>query len=153
MSQKAANPGTEMRGNGKKTVVLSEWQCRMKALRQLVMIFAACLPLIAPAMVCMIPGMPMSSAERACCKQMATECGNTGMPASHRCCHKSLPLTGYLSTVPASSITHPVISQMVSPALLPIFQVWDAGASRVRIADWQAAPAQSPPAANSILRI
>lgn len=139
--------------NWKTTVVLSKRQYRMKALRQLVLIFAVCLPLVAPAMACMIPGAHMSSAEMACCKQMATECGSTSMPVSHGCCHKSLPLTGYLSTVPASSIIHSVISQMISPALLPIFQVRDAGVSRMHIVDWQAAPAQSPPATSSILRI
>ena len=39
-----------------------------------------------PAMACAIPGAVMTAAERDCCKQMANQCGHSGMAKSHGCC-------------------------------------------------------------------
>lgn len=59
----------------------------MKAIRQLALIMAMLLPLITPAMACVLPGAHLTSRERACCKQMGDLCGAAQMPAADGCCH------------------------------------------------------------------
>ncbi len=39
-----------------------------------------------PVMVCTVPGVTMTAAERDCCKRMAERCGHSGMAKSHGCC-------------------------------------------------------------------
>ena len=39
-----------------------------------------------PVAACVLPGAGMTSAERACCKKMAEQCGDMGMAKSHPCC-------------------------------------------------------------------
>jgi hypothetical protein len=39
-----------------------------------------------PVAACVLPGAAMTSAERACCKKMAGQCGDMGMAKSHPCC-------------------------------------------------------------------
>lgn len=44
-----------------------------------------------PTMTCLLPTVTLTAAERECCKHMANECGQAGMPSSHSCCQR---LTG-----------------------------------------------------------
>ena len=39
-----------------------------------------------PLMACMLPDALLTVEERECCKQMADDCGQMDMPASHSCC-------------------------------------------------------------------
>ncbi|MBZ5524531.1 MAG: hypothetical protein LAP21_20010 [Acidobacteriia bacterium] len=39
-----------------------------------------------PAVACMLPGLEMTAAEKACCQEMAGRCGEMGMDPSHGCC-------------------------------------------------------------------
>jgi len=39
-----------------------------------------------PVVACVLPGAEMTAAERECCKRMAEQCGDMGMPKSHPCC-------------------------------------------------------------------
>ena len=45
--------------------------------------------LLAPSMVCLIPGASLTSAEAECCRQMGSNCGDIQMP--HSCCKISSP--------------------------------------------------------------
>lgn len=50
-------------------------------------VFALALTLAAlPLAACVLPGIPMTNAERDCCKKMAEQCGHAGMAKSHPCC-------------------------------------------------------------------
>lgn len=49
-------------------------------------VLLALLLFVGPTVACMFPGLPMSAAEKDCCKKMAEQCGGVSMPASHTCC-------------------------------------------------------------------
>jgi hypothetical protein len=42
-------------------------------------------------MACTLPSALLTPAERACCRQMASQCGDTQMPSSHSCCKSVVP--------------------------------------------------------------
>ena len=124
----------------------------MRVVRQFALIFAVFLPLIAPAMVCAIPGAHLSSAERACCSKMKTQCGKMEMPASHGCCHKDISFSGYLNAIPASP-SHIATSHVFTSSLLPIPQLSATESGRNPVPHRETTLPQSPPAAISVLRI
>lgn len=125
----------------------------MKAFRHFTLIAAILLPLLAPAMACVLPGAQLSAAERACCKQMKNQCGDTDMPASHGCCHKDLSVSGYLSAVPASSTPFHVLANAVISGQARVLDLHDALTDRGTVLRYQVTLPQSPPSAISILRI
>jgi hypothetical protein len=120
----------------------------MKAIRQFAVIVAILLPLVSPAMACVLPDAQLTPAERACCKQMATHCGHMQMPMAHGCCQKDVPAANrWIASVPvyvglSATAGLPVIVRLPLPSGVP---------------DNVAQPAltlpQSPPAVLSILRI
>lgn len=44
-----------------------------------------------PVMACMLPSSVLTVQEKACCRQMASECGGQQMPPSHSCCKTVTP--------------------------------------------------------------
>src|SRR5579871_137374 len=46
--------------------------------------------LVPSVMACVLPASSLSAEERACCREMAGNCGEMDMPSSHSCC-KTLP--------------------------------------------------------------
>ena len=42
-------------------------------------------------MACTLPSAVLTPAERACCRQMASQCGGAQMPSSHSCCKSVVP--------------------------------------------------------------
>jgi hypothetical protein len=53
-------------------------------------VFLAMFSVASPALACLLPGQPLTAAERACCKQMAMAktCGSRHVPQSHSCCQE-----------------------------------------------------------------
>ena len=45
----------------------------------------------APLMACLAPDAQLTEAEKACCRDMAKECGSMDMSADHSCCQKIVP--------------------------------------------------------------
>ena len=43
-----------------------------------------------PAMACAVPAAQMTEAERACCREMADQCGDMGGPSGHSCCQTAV---------------------------------------------------------------
>ena len=43
-----------------------------------------------PAMACVLPHAQLSEAEKACCREMAGQCGNMDMPNGHSCCQTTV---------------------------------------------------------------
>jgi len=124
----------------------------MKAVRHFALMLAVLWPMLAPAMACALPNAHLSSAERACCRQMKDQCGSMTMPASHGCCHKEAPTAEQwnaavqvnhadiridLSTV---AIVHPV-DLLPIPVAISVPQRPDSSLP------------QSPPSSISVLRI
>lgn len=134
-----------------RTDVLSKWQHRMKAVRHFALIFAVCLPLLAPAMACSLPGARMTPSEMACCKHMAAECGSAAMPVTHGCCHKDLPVLGHFNGVPTNGTHLAITANAGASEVAPAVQLVSLNPSFAQ--RLEASPPQSPPAAISVLRI
>ena len=45
----------------------------------------------APVMACLAPAAQLTEEEKACCREMADQCGNMGMASGHSCCEKIVP--------------------------------------------------------------
>lgn len=124
---------------------------RMKALRQFGVLVLLLMTSLAPAMACMVPGAQMSAQERACCRTMSNQCGQTEMPAAHGCCQKTRANL-YDHALGTKTVEfHPVVvpaiwlvaSELVNP--LAIATAW------VERPDYS--PPKSPPSTVSALRI
>ena len=125
---------------------------RMRAIRQFALIVAVLLPLVTPAMACVLPGAHLTPAERACCKQMASQCGHMQMPVSHGCCQKDIPAANQWNVAQIASVQ--VYAGLSATAGLPFIGLLQipSGLSGY-VAQPRITLPQSPPVAISILRI
>src|ERR1700678_2828500 len=80
----------------------------MHVLRQLGIVVSLLVSCQAPAMACMIPDAQMSAQERTCCRMMGNQCGQTEMPASHGCCHKTPQTVYFYAPASKTASVHPV---------------------------------------------
>jgi len=60
--------------------VMVKWTSKLAVLAMAVSLWAS------PLMACMLPDADLTVEERECCKNMADDCGQMAMPASHSCC-------------------------------------------------------------------
>lgn len=121
-------------------------------MRQFALIIAVLLPLVAPAMACVVPGANLTTAERACCKQMASKCGHMEMPAAHDCCQKEAPATNQWSVAQNPSVS--AYTGLSATPGLPLFGLLQTPSGLPRnLSQRSFRLPQSPPAAISILRI
>jgi len=105
-----------------------------------------------PLVACMLPDAVLTFEERECCQNMADDCGQMDMPASHSCCTLTVRETdSYL----VNSRFAAAISAQQAPAILDL-------ASKIALPEtlhpgWTSAsthsPPVSPPQTISILRI
>lgn len=125
----------------------------MKVLRQIVLVAFMVLPLVSPAMACVLPDAQMTAAERSCCTDMKGQCGAANMPKSHSCCRQDLPGSGYRSMAYANTGCALAVSHGV--ALVPVAAVLaqDDGLLGPSIFRREPEPPQSPPPAIFILKI
>jgi hypothetical protein len=124
---------------------------RMKGLRQFGVLVLLLVISLAPAMACMVPDAQITSQERACCRTMSSQCGQTEMPAAHGCCQKT----------PASLYDHALDTKTVEfhPVVVPV--IWLAASELVNpiaaVTAWversDHTPPKSRPSTVSILRI
>jgi hypothetical protein len=98
-----------------------------------------CFAGLSPAMLCIVPDAPMSVSERACCRQMAGQCGQMDMPASHGCCQKSPAGTQPAILHAELAVFHPAT---LSPLGLPVSEV---PTSAPIPGAWMDAPDHAPP--------
>jgi hypothetical protein len=124
---------------------------QMKGLRQfcvLVLLLVACL---APAMACMVPDAQMNAQERACCRTMSNQCGQTEMPASHGCCQKT-PANLYDGALDTKAVAfHSVAVRVLWLAASELVNPIAAVTAWAEHPDYT--PPKSPPSTVSILRI
>lgn len=123
----------------------------MKAARQFGIVILLLVSYLTPAMACMVSNVPMNAEERACCRAMKNQCEQTGMPASHGCCQKTL-LSAHDNALATKAIAyHPIVITTVwllaSESLKPTSGV----AGWVEHTDYS--PPQSPHSSISVLRI
>ena len=122
----------------------------MRTLRQfgvLVLLLVSCL---APAMDCVIPNAQMNAEERACCRAMTNQCGQTEMPASHGCCQKTPGI--HDNALDTKTVTvHQVVVPLIWLGTSGLMDSTSAAAGPVERLDYS--PPNSPPSTVSILRI
>ena len=116
-------------------------------------VFALALMLSAvPTMACLLPITTMTAAEHECCKQMAGQCGQAGMPSSHSCCQRLTgPEDNFLKSANAQ-IDHVASTSFVANVSTPLV----VNGIRLVHASLDFAvhgPPGSPPTTISILRI
>jgi hypothetical protein len=102
-------------------------------------------------MACMIPGAPMTTEERACCRMMQNRCDETGMPASHGCCQKAPQNAFDKALVTKAPNYHPVTIAVVWLAVYEQLQPSLVTAAWINRPD--DSPPQFPPGSISVLRI
>jgi hypothetical protein len=109
----------------------------------------AIIVLSTPVMVCALPGMVLSEAEKECCRHMAGECGSSQMEDSHTCCTK-VPSTAVGALHPTSKYSPILLDVSGDPVPNPAFTLTPCAA----IAAIAHLPrCESPPGHVSILRI
>jgi hypothetical protein len=115
----------------------------------LVLLLVSCL---APAMACMVQNAEMSTEERACCRAMKGQCGQTdNMPASHGCCQKTTPSI-HDSALDTKVVTfHPVVVSVVWLAAFELVNPASAVVGWVERQDYS--PPKPPPVTISNLRV
>jgi hypothetical protein len=113
-------------------------------------VFGLVAMLLAPAvMACLSPASSLNAEERACCREMANECGDMDMPSSHSCCKTlSGPDQNAVAKVSFKLSTQLELAYFVQPlefsATIPL-------ASHV-VAILGRSPPETPTAAFEILR-
>ena len=127
---------------------------RMKPFGKVGVSLLSLLLLATPIMACLVPAAAMTAAERDCCKRMAQECGNKGMPQSHSCC-QTTTVPDHLAAIKSSSdlnSRHPTlfVAYAIHPAAT-VATLPESGSSPW-ITDIHSPPV-SPPVAVSVLRI
>ena len=74
-----------------------------------------------PAIACVLPGATLTPVEQECCRHMAEQCGQAGMPASHSCCktksHHSDALPQVSDSVPTRHLTIAIVTTHATFAL------------------------------------
>lgn len=123
----------------------------MKGLRQFGVLALLLVTSLAPAMACVVPGAQMSAQDRACCRTMSNQCGQTEMPASHGCCQKA-PASLYDRALGTKGVAfHPVAVHLIWLAASELVNPIAAVTAWVERPDYT--PPKSPPSTVSILRI
>jgi hypothetical protein len=70
-----------------------------------------------PVMACVQPGIVMTAAERACCKQMAQQCRESGMAKSHDCCHTQVSRMDWHAPQSSSNLNHVLTGSQGQPVV------------------------------------
>src|SRR6476619_7037984 len=122
----------------------------MGCVRQLGIVFALLLSLLAPTMACALPNAQMTAQEHACCKKMKGNCGSMRMPTTHSCCQQSVR-ANHLDAIQPESVSVPVAPLV---AVLPSVTLFHPTfLDEERLSAPQHSPPTSPPHAVSVLRI
>lgn len=127
---------------------------RMRPFGKVGVSLVSLLLLATPTMACLVPAAAMTAAEHDCCKRMAYQCGNKGMPQSHPCC-QTTTVPSHLAAIKSSSDVssqHPTlfVASPINPG--PTISTVPESGSSPLAADIHSPPI-SPPVAISVLRI
>lgn len=124
---------------------------RVRIFRQLGVTLLLGLSYLTPVMTCVLPDAQMSAQERACCRAMDNQCGQTEMPASHGCCHKAPPTLYEKFLASRAEAQH--IDLTLALWLTPS-ELFSTDSSAIGwVEHHESSPPQSPPSTISILRI
>jgi hypothetical protein len=104
-----------------------------------------------PVLACMLPGAAVTAEESACCRHMASQCGQGKMPSSHSCC-KTLPTTNQVAIAKASFNLSPQLNLLyIAESQLGFAQ--GAPEAFLALVFSGHSPPEAPPSSSEILRI
>ena len=105
-----------------------------------------------PTMACLLPITTMTAAEHECCKRMAGQCGQAGMPSNHSCCQRISGPEDTFVKASNAQLDHNASSSYVLSVGAPLLL---SGIPLVHASPHFAVhgPPGSPPATISVLRI
>jgi hypothetical protein len=107
-----------------------------------------------PTMACLLPTAPLTAAERECCKQMAEQCGNPGMPSSHSCCQRLANPDDSSFVVPHSQhVCGNLVIVAIEAVPIALRTPVPSPTTHVSWFDGTHGPPESPPVTTSVLRI
>lgn len=103
-------------------------------------------------MACVIPDTQLSDVEKACCREMAHQCGNMDMPNGHSCCQTTVKPQPSAMLKTAATITFDRIALVYvpTPEASTLLQVL-AASSTIRA--WRHPPPSAAFPSIEILRI
>lgn len=105
-----------------------------------------------PTMACLLPTATLTAAEQECCKRMAHDCGNSGMPASHSCCQRVAGPESTFIKASAVQLDHNISTHLVIPPVdAPLATIVPLDQASLDFDEH--GPPGSPPATISVLRI
>ena len=114
-------------------------------------VFALALTLSAvPTMACLLPITTMTAAEQECCKRMAGQCGQAGMPSDHSCCQRISGPEDTFVKAPNAQLDHSADGSYISSVVAPLLL---SGIPLVHATPEVHDPPGSPPTTISVLRI
>jgi hypothetical protein len=90
----------------------------VRRLTEIAVPLLAILLLSLPVLACVQPGVAMTAAERACCKQMAQRCGDSGMARSHGCCHSQVSRTDWHALQSSLDLDHALVALRGQPVVI-----------------------------------
>jgi hypothetical protein len=73
-----------------------------------------------PAMACVIPDAQLTDAEKACCRQMANQCGKMEMPNGHSCCDTTVKPQQSALLKPAPSFSYDRVVLAFAPIAIAL---------------------------------
>ena len=103
-------------------------------------------------MACALPSAALTTAEKACCRRMARQCGGQqNMPASHSCCKTiSPPDLNALAQAPYQLVHHIQLLGLTQP-VTQLAGLPQHGRRTLAVLDHS--PPETPPSTTDILRI
>ncbi len=103
-------------------------------------------------MACVIPDAQLTEAEKACCRQMAHQCGKMQMPNGHSCCDTTVKPQQSVMLKPTPNLNYdPVVLDLILVAITPAPQQVSVGMSVIRA--WRHPPPDPEAPSVEILRI
>jgi len=104
-----------------------------------------------PLLACILPGATATAEESACCRHMASQCGQGKMPSSHSCC-KTLPTADQVAVAKASFNLSPQLNLLyIAQSQLGFVQ--GAPKAFLTVVFSGHSPPETPPSSSEILRI
>jgi hypothetical protein len=104
-----------------------------------------------PVLACVVPGAPVTAEESACCRHMASQCGEGSMSSSHSCC-KSAPAAEQVAVANVSFKLSPHLD-LIYLAQFEFKSTRAVPEAFFAIAVSAHSPPESPPVSSEILRI
>jgi hypothetical protein len=102
-------------------------------------------------MACMLPSRVLTAEEKACCREMANQCGDQGMAKSHSCCETVAPPDQSALAKSSFHLSYQVEFLYLPEVTIQVAHQPDHAVLHSAVLDYS--PPEAPPISVDILRI